>query len=133
MLTHRNLYSPSTKARSTREKYPLWLKYSLPDFMGFFIAMCLPSSKPTTWGHMFLNLNQFSSTLLDQLEESNIRDEIPLRWHCRPGGQICRWSFFQPSWYCSEVYISPVDRFLRVTVSFNLTSIGFLKFSSDEG
>ena len=34
-------------------------------------------------------------------------------------------------WYCSEVYVSPVDKCLNVTASFNLTSSGFVKLAVD--
>ena len=34
-------------------------------------------------------------------------------------------------WYCIEVYVSPVDKCLKVTVSFKLTSSCFLKLLID--
>ena len=35
------------------------------------------------------------------------------------------------NWYCSEVYVSPVDKCLKVTASFKPTSSGFLKLMID--
>ena len=34
-------------------------------------------------------------------------------------------------WYCSEVYVSPVDKCHKVTASFKPTSSGFLKLVID--
>ena len=34
-------------------------------------------------------------------------------------------------WYCGEVYVSPVDKCLKVTASFMPTSSGFLKLVID--
>ena len=37
--------------RSSVKNPYLTAKYSQPGFLGFFIAICLPSSAPTAWGH----------------------------------------------------------------------------------
>ena len=55
------LYFTLTRASSNKEEKPLLLYYTLPDFFGFFMALCFSYSPPRAWEIFYLVLS-FSST-----------------------------------------------------------------------
>ena len=54
MSTHRNVESPSTRAKSTIEWKPLLLQKRLPPPCGHLIGICLPSRAPRACGKFHL-------------------------------------------------------------------------------
>ena len=58
--------------------------------------------------------------------------EIVSKWFCGNWGTNLQIVIFTSlHLYCSEVYVSPVDKCLKVTANFNPTSTAFLKLVID--